>query len=191
MEFLGKSWKSLDFLWKSWNLLGKVANLAFVRYPVQPLARLPDRRLLDLAHGGARRRIDESGAAGADGADPGARPRLGFARRERRPPRHAARESRAGAPPSRTSGARTEVIVLLDRAQAAQAGASPGLVRDRNPVVLALPRGGAPIGAEIAAALEAPLERRTGAQGRAPGQPELAMGAVVDGEEPIVSATRR
>jgi predicted phosphoribosyltransferase len=76
---------------------------------------------------------------------------------------------------------------FLDRAQAgrklAQALAS---YKDRHPVVLALPRGGVPIGAEIAAALEAPLDivlvRKVGA----PGQPELAMGAVVDGEEPIV-----
>jgi predicted phosphoribosyltransferase len=76
---------------------------------------------------------------------------------------------------------------FLDRAEAgrklARALAS---YKDRNPVVLALPRGGVPIGAEIAAALEAPLDivlvRKVGA----PDQPELAMGAVVDGEEPIV-----
>lgn len=59
--------------------------------------------------------------------------------------------------------------------------------RDRNPVVLALPRGGLPVAAEIAAALVAPLDvvlvRKIGA----PWQPELAMGAVVEGEPPIVT----
>ncbi|MGD1038916.1 MAG: phosphoribosyltransferase family protein [Roseiarcus sp.] len=75
---------------------------------------------------------------------------------------------------------------FLDRADAgrklARALAS---YKDRNPVVLALPRGGVPVAAEIAAALEAPLDivlvRKVGA----PDQPELAMGAVVDGDEPI------
>jgi predicted phosphoribosyltransferase len=80
----------------------------------------------------------------------------------------------------------TQEMPFLDRADAgrklARALAS---YQGRNPVVLALPRGGAPIGAEIAAALAAPLDvvlvRKIGA----PDQPELAMGAVVDGDEPI------
>ncbi len=59
--------------------------------------------------------------------------------------------------------------------------------RDRNPVVLALPRGGLPVAAEIAAALAAPLDvvlvRKIGV----PWQPELAMGALVDGDDPIVA----
>ena len=58
--------------------------------------------------------------------------------------------------------------------------------RDREPVVLALPRGGLPVAAEIAAALVAPLDvvlvRKIGA----PWQPELAMGALVEGEPPTV-----
>ena len=58
--------------------------------------------------------------------------------------------------------------------------------RDRNPVVLALPRGGLPVAAEIATALAAPLDvvlvRKIGV----PWQPELAMGALVEGETPIV-----
>lgn len=53
--------------------------------------------------------------------------------------------------------------------------------RDEHPVVLALPRGGVPVGYEIAHALGAPLDvvlvRKLGA----PGQPELAMGAVAEG----------
>lgn len=58
--------------------------------------------------------------------------------------------------------------------------------RDQRPVVLALPRGGVPVAAEIAAALAAPLDliliRKLGV----PMEPELAMGAVADGPEPIV-----
>jgi len=58
--------------------------------------------------------------------------------------------------------------------------------RDRDAVVLALPRGGLPVAAEIASALAAPLDvvlvRKIGV----PWQPELAMGALVEGEPPIV-----
>lgn len=54
--------------------------------------------------------------------------------------------------------------------------------RDRQPVVLALPRGGVAVGFEIALALNAPLDvvlvRKIGA----PGMAELAVGAIVDGE---------
>ena len=58
--------------------------------------------------------------------------------------------------------------------------------RDRDPVVLALPRGGVPVAAEIAAALSAPLDVLLARKSGVPSQPELAMGAVVDGAEPIV-----
>jgi predicted phosphoribosyltransferase len=58
-------------------------------------------------------------------------------------------------------------------------------LKDRRPVVLALPRGGAPVAAEIAAALSAPLDLVLVRKVGLPGQPELAMGAVVDGAEPI------
>src|SRR5207253_3565767 len=48
-------------------------------------------------------------------------------------------------------------------------------------IVLALPRGGVPIGFEVAQALQAPLDiflvRKLGV----PGQPELAMGAIASG----------
>lgn len=58
--------------------------------------------------------------------------------------------------------------------------------RDQKPVVLALPRGGVPVAAEIAAALHAPLDLILVRKIGVPFQPELAMGAVVDGDEPLV-----
>ena len=57
-------------------------------------------------------------------------------------------------------------------------------LKDVDPVVLALPRGGVPVGFEVAKALGAPLDvvlvRKIGA----PGQPELGLGAIVDGANP-------
>ena len=58
--------------------------------------------------------------------------------------------------------------------------------KGRNAVVLALPRGGVPVAAEVAAALEAPLDLILVRKIGVPTQPELAMGAVVDGAAPIV-----
>ena len=53
--------------------------------------------------------------------------------------------------------------------------------RDEAPVVLALPRGGVPVAAEISHALEAPLDVIIARKLGAPGQPELAIGAVAPG----------
>ena len=58
--------------------------------------------------------------------------------------------------------------------------------KEQHPVILALPRGGAPVAAEIAAALEAPLDLVLVRKIGVPFQPELAMGAVIDGQEPLV-----
>jgi predicted phosphoribosyltransferase len=58
--------------------------------------------------------------------------------------------------------------------------------RGQRPVVLALPRGGVPVAAEVAAALDAPLDLVLVRKIGVPAQPELAMGAVVDGGAPIV-----
>jgi predicted phosphoribosyltransferase len=58
--------------------------------------------------------------------------------------------------------------------------------KDERPVILALPRGGAPVAAEVAAALGAPLDLVLVRKIGAPAQPELAMGAVVDGDAPII-----
>lgn len=51
-----------------------------------------------------------------------------------------------------------------------------------DPVVLALPRGGVPVGYEIAKALKAPLDLILVRKIGLPSQPELAAAAVVDGE---------
>ena len=63
--------------------------------------------------------------------------------------------------------------------------------RDAAPIVLALPRGGVPVGFEIARRLGAPLDivlvRKIGA----PGQPEFGIGAVVDGNPPVVGHESR
>ena len=58
--------------------------------------------------------------------------------------------------------------------------------RAQKPVVLALPRGGVPVAAQVAAALAAPLDLVIARKIGVPDQPELAMGAVVDGPEPVV-----
>jgi putative phosphoribosyl transferase len=58
--------------------------------------------------------------------------------------------------------------------------------QNQKPVILALPRGGVPVGAEVAAALKAPLDLVLVRKIGVPFQPELAMGAVVDGDEPLV-----
>ena len=58
--------------------------------------------------------------------------------------------------------------------------------KEQHPVILALPRGGAPVAAEIATALEAPLDLVLVRKIGVPFQPELAMGAVIDGQEPLV-----
>ncbi len=58
--------------------------------------------------------------------------------------------------------------------------------KDQQPVILALPRGGVPVAAEVAAALDAPLDLILVRKIGVPIQPELAMGAVVDGDAPLI-----
>jgi putative phosphoribosyl transferase len=55
-----------------------------------------------------------------------------------------------------------------------------------DPVVLALPRGGVPVAAEIAKALKAPLDLVLVRKIGVPFQPELAAAALVDGGEPEI-----
>jgi len=58
--------------------------------------------------------------------------------------------------------------------------------KSQRPVVLALPRGGVPVAAEVANVLDAPLDLILVRKIGVPFQPELAMGAVVDGAEPVI-----
>jgi putative phosphoribosyl transferase len=55
---------------------------------------------------------------------------------------------------------------------------------DEQPLVLALPRGGVPVAAEVADALDAELDVLIVRKLGAPGQPELGIGALVDGADP-------
>ena len=60
----------------------------------------------------------------------------------------------------------------------------------RDPVVLALPRGGVPVAAEVAKALDAPLDLIIVRKVGAPGNPELAVAAIVDGDPPDIVLNR-
>src|SRR5260370_40650184 len=56
--------------------------------------------------------------------------------------------------------------------------------KENSPVVLALPRGGVPVGFEVAKALAAPLDVLLVRKIGAPGHEELGLGAIVDGDDP-------
>ena len=76
---------------------------------------------------------------------------------------------------------------FADRADAGRRlAAQLAHLKERQPVILALPRGGVAVGFEIAQALDAPLDvvlvRKIGV----PWQPELALGAVTDGAKPEI-----
>lgn len=65
-------------------------------------------------------------------------------------------------------------------------------VRSRGleePVVLGLPRGGVPVGFEVAMALHAPLDVLVARKIGAPGRPELGIGALAEGGEPLFDQT--
>jgi len=53
-----------------------------------------------------------------------------------------------------------------------------------SPVVLAVPRGGVPVAFEVARALDAPLDIIVARKLGAPGQHELGLGAIVNGDHP-------
>lgn len=55
-----------------------------------------------------------------------------------------------------------------------------------RPIVLALPRGGVPVAAEVAAALQAPLDLVMVRKIGAPSHPEYGIGAIVDGHAPQI-----
>ena len=74
---------------------------------------------------------------------------------------------------------------FLDRADAGrQLAARLVTMQFDRPVVYALPRGGVPVALEIARALHAPLDLILVRKIGAPGAPEVALGAVVEGEHP-------
>ena len=56
--------------------------------------------------------------------------------------------------------------------------------KENSPVVLALPRGGVPVGFEVAKALASPLDVLLVRKIGAPGHEELGLGAIVDGHDP-------
>jgi len=69
--------------------------------------------------------------------------------------------------------------------QLAAAVAALGLT---DPIVLALPRGGVPVGFEVARALGVPLEVFVARKIGAPGHPEYGIGAIAEGGEPLFDA---
>jgi predicted phosphoribosyltransferase len=75
---------------------------------------------------------------------------------------------------------------FMDRTDAGrQLAKAVSAYKGQRPVVLALPRGGVPVAAEVASALDAPLDLMLVRKIGVPFQPELAMGAVVDGDRPV------
>jgi predicted phosphoribosyltransferase len=76
---------------------------------------------------------------------------------------------------------------FVDRREAGRRLAEPvaALALD-EPIVVALPRGGVPVAAEVAAALDAPLDVLVVRKLGMPGQPELALGALAEGGAEVV-----
>lgn len=58
------------------------------------------------------------------------------------------------------------------------------ILKENSPVVLAVPRGGVPVGFEIASALGAPLDLVLVRKIGSPNNEELAVGAIADGDDP-------
>lgn len=73
-------------------------------------------------------------------------------------------------------------MIFADRADAGRRlAAALGQFRHRAPLVLALPRGGVPVGYEVARVLDAPLDVVVVRKLGAPGHEELAVGAIARG----------
>ncbi len=78
-------------------------------------------------------------------------------------------------------------LPFVDRREAGQRLAARLMhFEHSHPLVLALPRGGVPVAFEVAKALDAPLDLLMVRKLGAPGNPEFAIGAVVDGAQPQV-----
>lgn len=80
-------------------------------------------------------------------------------------------------------------LPFTDRAEAgrvlAERVAALGLT---DPVVLALPRGGVPVAHEVAERLGVPFDVLVTRKIGCPGQPELGVGAIAEGGEPVFDA---
>ena len=61
--------------------------------------------------------------------------------------------------------------------------------QDEGPVVLALPRGGVVVGAEVARSLEAPIDVVVVRKLRTPQEPELALGAIAEDDVQVLRTT--
>jgi predicted phosphoribosyltransferase len=79
------------------------------------------------------------------------------------------------------------MMIFADRTEAGRELA-PFLTsyKPEHPIVYALPRGGVAVAAEVARVLAAPLELLLVRKIGVPWQPELAMGALVDGGSPVI-----
>ena len=78
-------------------------------------------------------------------------------------------------------------MTIADRAEAGRRLAiALDHLRGEDCVVVALPRGGVEVAFPVAQSLQAPLTLMLIRKIGVPSQPELAMGAIVDGEKPIV-----
>lgn len=78
-------------------------------------------------------------------------------------------------------------VMFRDRADAGrQLATALAHLKGKHPLVLALPRGGVPIGFEVAKYLDAPLDLMLVRKIGAPGHEEYGIGAVCDGAEPVV-----
>jgi len=87
--------------------------------------------------------------------------------------------------PEAADPARQQSIVYTNREAAGQMLARRLISHAHtNVVVLGIPRGGVPVAKEVADALDAPLDVIVVRKLGAPRQPELGIGAVVDGDHP-------
>jgi putative phosphoribosyl transferase len=59
-------------------------------------------------------------------------------------------------------------------------------LRHENPIVVGIPRGGIPVAAEVARALEAPLDLVLVRKVGAPGNPEYGIGALAEGDVLVI-----
>lgn len=78
-------------------------------------------------------------------------------------------------------------MTFKDRGDAGRRlAAALGSYKKEHPLILALPRGGVVVAAQVAAALHAPIDLILVRKIGVPLQPELAMGAIVDGDAPLI-----